>query len=121
MEYAKNPYNQGLCKKDWVICIKNVGDTRNWVFKPYVPRAKMCKFLQMCKLESIEMKCVIYVKVNQACKRNWICMKKCYIVLGTVNKYVALFTYIIFTIFVAKAQHKLCICWVKQFLTFCIV
>ena len=37
-------------------------------------------------LQSIEMKCVVYHKVNQTGKRNGICVKKCYILLRNVKK-----------------------------------
>ena len=65
------------------------GDTHNRGFKPCVSRAKN---VQICKDVQIELKCVIYSMVTQAGKKNWISAKTFYILLRSVNKYVALLT-----------------------------
>ena len=64
---------------------------------------KYANFLRCANLQSIEIKCVIYVKVNQVGKRNLIVVKKYQILLRTVNKCVALFTYLL------QEQTQLCI------------
>ena len=76
------------------------------------------------------MKCVIYVKVNQAGKRNWICRKKCYIIEEMVlhkkdYQYICCPIYIlvrkaqnIYNNFVARVQHNLCSFCVKKIAQF---
>ena len=52
MEYGTILTIQG-CVKTWVMCKKNLVDTRNCVFEPYVPRAKMCKFVKIFGVKNI--------------------------------------------------------------------
>ena len=51
MEYATILTIQD-CEKECVLCkkqIEGIRITRNYVFKPQMPRAKKCKFVGMCK------------------------------------------------------------------------
>ena len=48
-----NPYNQGLCKKNW----------DNWRYTYKFANSYRC-----ANWQSVKIKCVVYVKVNQAGK-----------------------------------------------------